>query len=294
VLDQIKINSNRKIIKETTIDVIIPTMGRKDYLYNVLKDLAKQTKVPENVIIIEQNPNTDSMSELDYLTIETWPFNIKHQFIHQTGACHARNLALHQVASEWVFLADDDNRLSEEVIEKIFYHIKKYGVEVITTKYIQPNELSNCNSVISWPTFGAGNSFLKSSLLKNVAFNTAYEFGYGEDADFGMQLRNLGQDILYVPEPSITHLKAPIGGFRTKPKLAWQEDTIQPKPSPMVMLFKLLHQTKQQLKGYKTILFIKYYRQQYIKNPIKYYKNFQQQWKQSVFWAKQLQDTNQF
>jgi hypothetical protein len=57
------------------------------------------------------------------------------------------------------------------------------------------------------------------------------------DNDFGMQLRNQGVDVLYLPEPKILHLKAPVGGFRTKPKLAWENDEIQPKPSPTVMLF---------------------------------------------------------
>ena len=78
-LDQIKVNSSRKSINETTIDVIIPTIGRKDYLYNVLKDLTKQTKLPKNVIIIEQNPDLNSVSALDYLTSERWPFILKHQ-----------------------------------------------------------------------------------------------------------------------------------------------------------------------------------------------------------------------
>jgi GT2 family glycosyltransferase len=30
-----------------------------------------------------------------------------------------------------------------------------------------------------------------------------------EDNDFGMQLRNQGVDVLYLPEPKILHLKAP-------------------------------------------------------------------------------------
>ena len=64
-----------------------------------------------------------------------------------------------------------------------------------------------------------------------------FEFGFGEDADFGMQLRNQGYDVLYLPEPEILHLKAPIGGFRTKPVLQWQNESIQPKPSPTVMLY---------------------------------------------------------
>jgi GT2 family glycosyltransferase len=115
-----------------------------------------------------------------------------------------------------------------------------------------------------------------------------FEFGFGEDADFGMQLRNLGVDVLYIPNPEILHLKAPIGGFRTKPVLAWHSDAIQPKPSPTVMLFKILHITKEQICGYKTLLFFKYYKHQTIKNPILYFQNYKKQWKKSVFWANEL------
>jgi hypothetical protein len=103
-----------------------------------------------------------------------------------------------------------------------------------------------------------------------------------------MQLRNLGHDVLYLPEPEILHLKAPIGGFRTKPALLWQNDDIQPKPSPTVMLYIISHNTKEQLKGYKTTLFFKFYKHQKHKNPVHYYKMFQKQWNQSIFWANQL------
>jgi GT2 family glycosyltransferase len=121
-----------------------------------------------------------------------------------------------------------------------------------------------------------------------VRFNRALEFGYGEDGDFGMQLRNQGCDVLYLPEPEILHLKAPIGGFRTKPVLQWQNDNIQPKPSPTIMLYKILHNTSVQINSYKTTLFFKYYRLQKIKNPVLYYINFQKQWERSVFWANEL------
>ena len=120
-----------------------------------------------------------------------------------------------------------------------------------------------------------------------------FEFGYGEDGDFGMQLRNQGHDVLYLPEPEILHLKAPVGGFRTKPVLQWQKDDIQPKPSPTIMLYQLLHATPAQTNSYKTILFFKYYRLQKIKNPIRYYYNFQKQWERSVFWANELKRQNE-
>ena len=287
-LDIIKVQSSLKVIDKVTVDVIIPTIGRKDYLYDVLKDFAKQTLLPKKIIVVEQNPQEGSKTDLDYLLDKNWPFEVEHLFIHQVGVCNARNLALNQTQSEWVFLADDDNRFEPGLIQGIFQNIKKYGNEVVTTSYPQQNESKKYRKVIQWPTFGAGNSFVKRNLLDKVSFNKSLEFGYGEDADFGMQLRNLGHDVLYLPEPEILHLKAPIGGFRTKPILQWQNDRIQPKPSPTVMLYILLHNTQQQLKGYKTTLFLKFYKHQNIKNPFRYFKMFQKQWNQSIFWANQL------
>lgn len=287
-LEDIKVVSNAHVIQHETIDVIIPTIGRKKYLRDVLKDLANQTLLPQKVIIVEQNPMKNSGSELDYLDTDKWPFTVQHIFTHQAGACHARNLALAEVESEWVFLADDDNRFEANLIEGVFLKLRQYGANAVSVAYPQNNEEVVCSDVIQAVTFGAGNSFVKNNVLKKIKFNIGFEFGYGEDNDFGMQLRNLGIDVLYLPEPIICHLKAPMGGFRTKPTLAWQHDLIQPKPSPTVMLFQMKHKTKQQICGYKTILFFKYYKYQSIKNPYSYYLSYQKQWERSLHWAHTL------
>jgi glycosyltransferase involved in cell wall biosynthesis len=287
-LDGIIVQSSRAVIAAGTIDVIIPTIGRSAYLYDVLKDFANQVKLPRTIIIVEQNPLEGSTTELGYITTEKWPFDIQHVFTHQSGACNARNLALNQTQSEWVFLADDDNRFTPNLLVDVFKLIQQFGSPVVTVSYPQKNEIKRNTKVIQWPTFGAGNSIVKRDLLRKVKFNMALEFGYGEDGDFGMQLRNTGTDVLYLPEPEILHLKAPVGGFRTKPVLQWQNDGIQPKPSPTIMLYKILHTTVEQRLGYKTILFFKYYQHQNIKNPFRYYNQFQKQWRQSIFWANEL------
>jgi glycosyltransferase involved in cell wall biosynthesis len=292
-LDGIAVQSTRKVVDQATLDVIIPTIGRKDYLFDVLKDFSKQTLLPQKIVIVEQNPEAGSTSELEYIQNEQWPFEIHHTFIHQAGACNARNLALDQTQSEWVFLADDDNRFGATLLADIFEKIKKYGNPVVTTSYPQKNECKKYTKVIQWPTFGAGNSFVRRNLLEKVRFNRAFEFGYGEDGDFGMQLRNQGYDVLYLPDPEILHLKASIGGFRTKPVLQWQNDEIQPKPSPTIMLYQLLHNTTAQTNSYKTTFFFKYYGLQKIKNPLRYYLNFQKQWESSVFWANELKRQNE-
>ncbi|WP_433833641.1 glycosyltransferase family 2 protein [Flavobacterium anhuiense] len=290
LLDDITVQSSRKVIENKTIDVIIPTIGRKKYLYDVLKDLSKQTHLPENVIIIEQNPEPDSVSELDYLNSESWPFTVKHTFTHQAGACNARNLALAEVTSEWVFLNDDDNRFESNLIEKTFDAIYQYGCLSVLTFYPVKGQKLIERKICQAPIFGSGNSFVKATALKKVKFNKSLEFGYGEDAEFGIQLRNIGFDVVYFPNLLINHLRAPSGGFRTKPTLAWHNDLIQPKPSPTIMFFKLNNSTFKQLMGYKTVLFFKFYKVQPIKNPIKYFLNFQLQWKSSLLWAERLKE----
>jgi len=292
-LDLISVQSSQKVVNKRSLDVIIPTIGRKKYLFDVLKDFSNQILLPNKIIIVEQNPNEASQTELDYILDEKWPFEIQHFFIHQAGACNARNMALEQTQSEWVFLADDDNRFDSTLLSDVFDKIEQYGTKVVTTSYPKVNEMKKYSHVIQWSTFGAGCSFVKRELLEKVKFNMGFEFGYGEDSDFGIQLRNQGAGILYLPEPSILHLKAPIGGFRTKPPLQWQEDNVQPKPSPTVLLFQILHNTQEQIRGYKTILFFKYYNHQKIKNPIRYYSNFQKQWNKSAFWANQLRQQNE-
>jgi len=288
LLDSILVESRRKVIDKKSIDVIIPTIGRKQYLYDVLKDLSNQTHLPENVIIIEQNPDLNSFSELNYLTNETWPFTIKHTFTHQAGACNARNLALAQVESEWVFLNDDDNRFDRDLIAKTFENINSYGCLAASTFYPVKGEELREKKICQSSIFGSGNSFIKSTALDKVSFNKSLEFGYGEDSEFGIQLRKIGFDVVYFPTLTINHLKAPMGGFRTKPVFAWQNKAVQPKPSPTIMFFKLNNITLKQLRGYKTILFFKFYKVQKIKNPIKYFLNFQAQWKSSLYWAGQL------
>jgi glycosyltransferase involved in cell wall biosynthesis len=259
-------------------------------LYNVLKDLSNQTILPKNVIIVEQNADPNSVSELDYLFNDQWPFNIRHNFIHRTGVCNARNLALQQVTSEWILLGDDDNRFKSDLIQNLLDQIRSLGKKVVTTVYIQPNEKQTFFKTSQTQIFGGGNSLLNSKLLEKVKFDSAYEFGYGEDNDFGMQIRNLGEDVIFASDILITHLKAPIGGYRIKHKNEWDDEKYVPKPSPTIMLFNQRYLTDEQILGYKLLLFIKFYRGQSIKNPFRYISQMNKRWNSSLYWSKILEN----
>ncbi|NJM79314.1 MAG: glycosyltransferase family 2 protein [Flavobacterium sp.] len=255
-LDSIDVNSNKKVIISKDIDVIVPTIGRSKHVYKVLCDLRNQTHLPKKVIVVEQNPLPNSTTELHFIKEESWPFIIDHTFTHQSGACNARNIALSKVTSEWTFMCDDDNQFEPSLIEGVYNNIEKYGVEALSTAYPQVNEIITYNRIHQTTIFGSGNSFIKSVHLKKVQFDDAYEFCYGEDFDFGMQLRNIGVDVVYFPKPHITHLKVPMGGFRTKPILKWSYDSIPPIPSPAILLNYLKYRNIEQLNAYKNDIFL--------------------------------------
>ncbi|SFD25107.1 Glycosyltransferase, GT2 family [Algibacter lectus] len=287
-LKAIPIRSSKTVIIKHEIDVIIPTIGRKQYLYDVLKDLAEQTLLPNNVIIVEQNPLKESVSELYYLKTEDWPFTIKHTFTNQPGVVNARNIALSEVQSEWVFFADDDIRFDKYLLEHSFKTINQYGISILNYLCLLPNQKQLFFRLQQTSIFGSGCSLVKSEALKGILFNSAFEFGFGEDSDFGMQLRNKGYEVIFVPHIKITHLKAPIGGYRTKVKQRWADDAIQPKPSPTIQLLYQTYFTPEQLLGYKLLLGLRNYKNSDIKNPWTYIIYYKKQWKRSQFWSAKL------
>lgn len=287
-LETIFVQSILQTTVDNTIDVIIPTIGRKKELYNVLNDLRNQTHLPINVIIVEQNPLSNSESELGFLHNEDWPFLINHTFTHQVGACNARNLALSQVVSEWVFLNDDDNRLEKNLLQDFLFKAEKFGAQVVTTSYLQKNEVQHYNTIHQSGIFGSGNSFVKKRALADIRFDMALEFGYGEDTDFGMQLRNKGFDIIYFPELRVLHLKAPFGGFRIKIEQLWEAEIIQPKPSPTVLYVMNKNNTAEQLSCYKLVLFLKLLKKQSLQSCFGFLKLFQKKWDVSLYWSNQL------
>lgn len=274
-------------VSSVSIDVIIPTIGRASYLKDFLNDLKIQDLLPKNVIIVEQNPTEKSVSELDYLTTEEWPFQIVHQFIHQSGACNARNLALQKVTSDWVFFADDDIRIEPNFLKQAFHKIQNLNANAVLFSCLLKNQKNTFVIPHQTAVFGSGCTIVKTAFASQVLFDTKYEFCFGEDSDYGMKLRNLGTDVIYLPEPSILHLKAPVGGFRTKPNYLWTNETILPKPSPTILLNVLRYSTSAQENGFKTLYFIKSLNW---KQPFQTFKKVNKHWLSSLFWANKLEN----
>ena len=269
-------------------DVIIPTMGRKNYLKDVLLDINQQEFLPQKVIVIEQNGDVQSSTQLDYISSQKWSFKIEHYFIHQTGACNARNVALQKATASWVLLFDDDLRVKKDFSKLIVQALENTNAKAMTFSCLQENEIEKGNFFKQWESFGSGCSIIHREIVEKCKFDMALEHGYGEDVDYGMQIRNAGYDVIYAPQIQLLHLKAPVGGFRKPHVFPWEGDVVLPKPSPQIMYHRTKNSTLQQLRGFKVTLFIKFYKDYSIKNPIAYYKYFKRAWSKSLYWSQKL------
>lgn len=265
-----------------SIDVIIPTLNRKDHLKNVLIDLNNQKLRPKKVIIVEQGLDDKASSQLEFFNDE-WGFNIIHHFLSHRGACIARNLALEEIGSDIVFFADDDIRFDENLLKNALTQLEAINVGCLNLNAQQENEDLVFKKVKQWGAFASGASMVRSEFLKNCRFDINLEKGFGEDIDFGMQLRQEGCDIVYHPFLKLKHLKAPSGGFRNimPPKDEKIEINNIPKPAPTMMILIKKWYSKQMLEGYRVALNLKYYRHQPVKNPMTYLKSMKQRWRLS-------------
>jgi len=297
VLEMLSTHNNSPEISEAeTVDVVIPTLGRGRLVTAVLNQLSNQTKLPQRVIIIEQALEANGVASLVSDDFQQYPFEVILRFTNDwKGACRARNWGIELADAEWILLLDDDIEFEIGFVSSLIESIKERGLKVgSAATYLPTQEREQVVKVkmpSPWPTLGA----LATALHRDVTesgprFDLALEGGYGEDFDFGAQLRRAGFINVYVPKSPVKHLKIPSGGFRTDFHHPWQMGKVAPKPSPTVMLSKMKQYSSEMLIGYKYFLLIKRLGGIYPWSWPKAVINWKRQWAESVKWARWLDE----
>jgi len=269
-------------IAACTYDVVIPTIGRGKVMHDVLDHLAAQDLLPQNVIIIQQvHPGV--LDDYDYLKTASYPFRIIHQVITRLGACNARNLAIAELKSDYVFFADDDIVFEKGVIKNGIVQLHHYGADVLTIATYLSGQKTENRVVKGWEQFGTMSSVVKREFIKGNRFDLGLEMGWGEDTDFGLSLRREGAVMFYSSYDRILHLKAPMGGFRSKVPKPWEKG-IPAKPSPTMLYLHLKNYTVNQVRSYKLI----YMTKRFVTAPLKEKLMIPFYWNKSIKFARDL------
>jgi hypothetical protein len=250
-----------KPAEPATVDVIIPTLNRRAHLADVLDDLARQSVVPQRVIVVEQQPERGAgapekeMASNHARNAIGWPFDLRHHVVNWAGACRARNLGLQDAESEWILFLDDDVRLPEDLIEYLLRVASAYGVDALNAATYLPNQHPEKAIPFSLPLlshFFSGETGLarRCTVQSLGGFDERLEGGVGEDYDLGVRLQRSGHGILRVPGRPVLHKKAASGGFRHEVEAPWRASVPLPQPSPTLLCSRRKHASRQMQVGF--------------------------------------------
>jgi glycosyltransferase involved in cell wall biosynthesis len=105
-----------------TISVIVPTYNRVEALLNCIKGIKRQTRYPDEIIVVVRNTDECTLKRLSTTSIK----NLKIILIEQTGVIAALNFGIEQSAGSIVVLTDDDTVPHVDWLEKIenYYRIE--------------------------------------------------------------------------------------------------------------------------------------------------------------------------
>jgi len=269
------------------VSYIIPTMMRQDFTLNLLRDLASQTYIPTQVIVVDATPQEQRDESL--YNSDNYPFDLIIKWQTSKGSCRARNEGITLSTGDYIVFGDDDIRIPNNYIENHIRFLQTYNASACNGLDIradhQHQTLDDLNSKLdnygpkrylsgAAQIYNNANNCVKKEFVNHLVGNDVnFDGGYGEDNDFGLSLTKLGVIVLQNPFSTNLHLKPPLGGYRfwgsqakiigkKRKQQPWELDTpvknITPKPSPTIMYYFHKHFGSDLVKEFKHKYFFLY------------------------------------
>jgi len=224
-----------------TISAVVPSYRRWQCLLTTVKMLLSQTRVPDEIIIVDQTPRDEIPNEQWY---ELLSLRSAHRFIYylrqeEPLVYRARNLAAARATTEFLLYLDDDVLISKTLVEDYLEVLKDTAADAVvgySTERGSEDEWVACPpqslcavdfafafqprvpyQVREIPYVCAGNMVIRRSVLLKLGGWDENVLTYG-DKDLGFRLCQAGCLIVYDPSPKVVHLAAPTGGTRLSDK----------------------------------------------------------------------------
>lgn len=228
-----------------TIAAIIPTYRRWSYMCSTVEQLLEQTRVPDEIIIVDQTPEAE-VSDEDRARLKSLMDaapRVKYYFQPEPYVYRARNRAAALAKSDLLLYLDDDIMVDRRVVE---YHLDIMTDPAVdaaigyttnesnrhTSKSTSPRPVPQGSHTPKVRTTGSeriehidlciANHFcIRRAVLFETGGWDEHILTYG-DREMGFRLANAGKNIVYDPRPRIVHLVAPAGGSRlSDPTARW-------------------------------------------------------------------------
>jgi len=219
--------------KQAKIAIVIVTYNGREYLPDCFNSLAKQTLLPEEIIVVDNASQDDSVKYIKekYSQIDL----IENK--KNLGFAEANNQGIEvafQNKSDYIFLLNQDTICEPDCLENLVKGIEKeknvFAVQPLILCWPEKDKIQTAGDKIHYLGFGYCDGFKKSAkkevidkletnltygsgaglfinvqALKKVGFLDKDLFLYHEDLDLCLRARFLNYDIKLVPDAKMYH-----------------------------------------------------------------------------------------
>ncbi len=210
----------------TTVTAIIPTWNRADLLRSILANLRSQTRVPDQVIVVDNGSTDDSRlvareSEAECIALEA-----------NLGFAPAVNRGITSAKSDWVLILNNDVVLAPDWLRTLLAAAEETGASFAAGKLLKSGDQTRLDG--SWDLISRGAyawrcgyerpdadlwstrrpialAPMTAALFRREVFEriglleTRFE-SYYEDVDFGIRCALAGLSGVYEPSAVAVHL----------------------------------------------------------------------------------------
>jgi succinoglycan biosynthesis protein ExoM len=204
-----------------SLSVCIATYRRTEKLRLLLEDLARQTVVPDEVVIADNDTAGSARETVEAFRTAGCPFKLVYGIQPERSISSTRNQTVHQSSGDWLAFVDDDERAPPDWLERLLSAVKSYGAQGVLGP-VEPEVPDSAPAWIKrgkfydWPHLptGAvvpgshlrfGNVLLAGAPLRALPgpFDPAYGVSTGEDGDMLMRLIERGAKVIWCDEAPV-------------------------------------------------------------------------------------------
>jgi succinoglycan biosynthesis protein ExoM len=200
------------------LSVCIATYRRVERLRAVLQDMAHQQRVPDQVVVVDNDAGGSAKALIDELQQSGAPFKLDYEIQPQRNIALTRNRTVALADGEWLAFIDDDERAPESWLQQLLEAAAAYQAEGI----LGPVEPQLPAEAPAWIRRGRfydfphmrsgelvplnrmrfGNILLRGEPLRAEPgpFDISYGLSTGEDGDLLVRLAHKGVRIAWCDE----------------------------------------------------------------------------------------------
>jgi succinoglycan biosynthesis protein ExoM len=200
------------------VSVCIATYRRAARLRQVLEDMVQQHRVPEQVVVVDNDEEASARVVVDEMRTMGAPFRLDYAVQPERNIALTRNRTVALATGEWLAFIDDDERAPDNWLSQLMEAAERYGADGVLAP-VEPEvppaappwilrgrfydfPRMRSGEVVPLNRMRFGNLVLRGAPLRAEPgpFDTRYGLSTGEDGDLLVRLAKKGARIVWCDE----------------------------------------------------------------------------------------------